>query len=357
MGTNFHNYLDKLLLVANAQVQQTNQQQPVNWTVFLPLLSAVASSIITASLTGFFFKRADERREKKRENEKKLTAYENENLELKKDKELAEIRTENAREIQAKDFEISQNSLNSERVKNKLEDRIRSLEREKKSELDAKELKINKLENDNETIRFMTPKFLNETYSDLKQFTEVINEDLRSNISSLTKEIKEKNRKIEVLKRKHAAEELIKIESVRKEELELREKIFKRYLSTFSALQDRTQRAKIAESWVELNRQSIIKSTVKHVIEKCNQETETSVLEQDIDDYLDWIKWSLGRGYPISLEEIHLKPRVSGHLLSEAFQFIKKERISRELTDSSADEINLFINELIAYFSSPAFRK
>ena len=124
----------------------------------------------------------------------------------------------------------------------------------------------------------------------------------------------------------------------------------------FSNLQERTKRARVAENWIEINKKSLVKGAVEHISEKYPQETKVSILEHDMDDYLDWVWWSLRKGYPISLKEIQLKPRVSGLFLSEAFRFIKKERISRELTDKSADEINLFINELIAYFSSPAFR-
>ncbi len=351
MGNIFHDYLYGLLLLINAQVQQSGQKT-TDWAVIIPIISAVISAI----LTGFVFKRAEENRKSRRELENRVKEAEYRELESKKNQELAEIRGNYERRLQEKDFEINQRSLNLQEVKSQLEDKIRSLEGEKKFELDLKELEIRKLDSENANLRLKSPEVLYDTYSELKKATDTFVEDLRTEISKLETQVDNQNKEIEELRIENADKEIINIELIRKEELEAREKIFKKYLLNFSNLQERTKRARVAENWIEINKKSLVKGAVEHISEKYPQETKVSILEHDMDDYLDWVWWSLRKGYPISLKEIQLKPRVSGLFLSEAFRFIKKERISRELTDKSADEINLFINELIAYFSSPAFR-
>lgn len=69
---------------------------------------------------------------------------------------------------------------------------------------------------------------------------------------------------------------------------------------------------------------------------------------------MKWIVHSLKLGEPIPLNKINIKPALPRNAYKTAFNFIKRERVSNQLSDRVAEELEAYLDYLLDYFSSPS---
>jgi hypothetical protein len=306
-----------------------------------PVVSAVTGSLITVVLGGVFVKlwweliETDKRR-LAAEKDKEIMR-----LEAEKDKEIILLKTDYQSAVKEKELEIKD-------IKAQYEDKVRDLNYE------LTQLKTKCFQN------------LEEDYDMFRATLIKVNERLKQELKQTKIELVEKERQIQELADELDNTLLNKL-VVQKEELETRQKIFEEYLSTLDSFRKRMQVYQASAIWLDRNREELVSSAVKYVLthnprilqnkSETEQEDLIRKFKSNVDDYIDWIRFSLNRGRPINLAKINLQPEVPGFALVEAFKFIKKERAAQELPDDVADELGSFVSDLVAYFSSSVFRQ
>jgi hypothetical protein len=113
-----------------------------------------------------------------------------------------------------------------------------------------------------------------------------------------------------------------------------------------------------AAEWLKKNQEELVEAATKAVLDTDSSLTKASGtldspdkvqrLRWDIDDYIDWLRTSLELGAIIRLEETDLTPTLSNSRIAyvAAFSFIK-ERAARNLSNGTAEELEVVLNYLI----------
>jgi hypothetical protein len=120
----------------------------------------------------------------------------------------------------------------------------------------------------------------------------------------------------------------------------LKEKVVN-YLGTLERFEQRRQISKIAAQWLDDNRILLIQDTINHVMGTNYRLANLDELEDlpeedrqfgwDIDDYIDWLCYSLKLGEPIPLDEVDITPTLDKSNYAAAFKFISQDKVSNKL--------------------------
>ncbi|HEY9604950.1 MAG TPA: caspase family protein [Allocoleopsis sp.] len=132
------------------------------------------------------------------------------------------------------------------------------------------------------------------------------------------------------------------------------------YRENLKRLQQRIQSSQLARKWLDDQREILIEDAVNYV---CNRDDFIKDFNADIDEkskqfskdirnYIKWLNRSLKLGEPIPLNKVSIKPALSRHAYALAFNFIKKERVSNQLSDQVAEELENYLDYLINHFHS-----
>jgi energy-coupling factor transporter ATP-binding protein EcfA2 len=148
----------------------------------------------------------------------------------------------------------------------------------------------------------------------------------------------------------------LKALSLQQIEIENQKADFQAVLQRFES---RMANSKVAAKWVKDNRKMLVKQAVKAVIEHnlnlpqtvdADSSSLVQRLTRDVSDYLGWLYESLELGAIIPLEEIDLIPVLPGSIYAVAFDFIKREKVVKNLSNGVAHELEGMLDALINYF-------
>ncbi|MBP5974634.1 caspase family protein [Brasilonema sp. CT11] len=133
-------------------------------------------------------------------------------------------------------------------------------------------------------------------------------------------------------------------------------------LKTIERFEQRMQASKIAAEWLDRNRETLVKASADYALAtdssltfpggSADSQEKIKRFHGNIDDYIDWLCYSLNLGMPIPLGEVEITPLLPDSAYAAAFNFINREMVSNKLSDNIAEELEAYINYLITYFSS-----
>jgi hypothetical protein len=311
---------------------------------WIPVIASIASAVITA-LLAFIAKLFWD-----------LKAAQLKALEESKNREIDRLLLE--KEVLLKEKELEIRKLTSEK-----EDEVRDLGAEKDAQIRSKLLEIQTLEAEVGRLKKASPEWLKDDYETLRSSLMIINEELKKKLKNTQTQLEAKNREIEEISNSlnpnHDALEKLSLE---RDELAERSDIFADYIGKINGFRKQMQTYQLAAEWIDTNRQELVDSAFLYVKrEKPNLLLELSIgrngysegeIKRVIDDYIDWIQYSLYQGQPLDLDEINITPKFSVDIYVEAFSFIKRERAAQELPEPAADELGAFISSLVAYLNT-----
>jgi hypothetical protein len=331
-----------------AQVQVNPSLNVNSIETWIPVISAVSGSLITVVIGGVVVQLFWS-----------LKAAEGRALQAEKDKEITRLEAKY-------DTEIKDKSLEIRATIEKYNDQIRDLTSEYQREIREKDFEILQLNSEIARLKLESPPSLKESYELLRSELIKINEQLTQQLQETQADLAKKEKQIQELAGTDENRLLLGELSLQKRELEIKHKIIQEYLESIRNFRRQMQAYQAAVTWIEANREELVNSSVAHVLQhhtslllNLSDLDKGGYIEKfkiNVDDYIDWLRFSLKQGKGINLQKIDCKPEVPGFALAEAFKFIQRNRIVRELPDDIADQMGPFISDLIAYFSSSAFR-
>jgi energy-coupling factor transporter ATP-binding protein EcfA2 len=126
--------------------------------------------------------------------------------------------------------------------------------------------------------------------------------------------------------------------------------------------EQRMRVSEIAAEWLDRNRETLVRASADYALAtdssltslggSADSQEKIKRFHGNIDDYIDWLCYSLNLGMPIPLDEVEITPILPDSAYAAAFNFINREMVSNKLSDKVAEELEAYINYLITYFSS-----
>ncbi|MDF5732599.1 MAG: hypothetical protein PUP92_32545 [Rhizonema sp. PD38] len=117
-----------------------------------------------------------------------------------------------------------------------------------------------------------------------------------------------------------------------------------------------------AAQWLKENQAILVETATEAALNKdssltqlggpANSLDKNQRFRWDIEEYIDWLCSCLELGAIIPLEETDLIPTLRASAYAEAFDFIKRERIAKDLPEGVAEELKGIFSYLINYFSA-----
>ncbi|HEY9675042.1 MAG TPA: hypothetical protein V6D11_26610 [Waterburya sp.] len=133
------------------------------------------------------------------------------------------------------------------------------------------------------------------------------------------------------------------------------------YREKLERLKQRIQSSQRARNWLNEQCDTLIEDAANYVFNRdhdlknidfnADSGERLNQLYKDIRNYMKWLNHSLKLGEPIPLNKINIKPSFPRSTYALAFNFIKQERVSNQLSDQVAEELENYLNYLINHFS------
>jgi len=160
---------------------------------------------------------------------------------------------------------------------------------------------------------------------------------LEINVSSQTKEFYQLSLEISERRVRHE-----------QERQELRQKL--QVDERIEKLKQRIQSCQQGVKWLEEHREELVQDVAQCDGLALNYSTDTQQFKWDVDDYIDWLCYSMNLGKPIPLEEYEIIPLLPSGDYVKAFIFVKQKAVSSQISPDGFEAIEAYLDYLINHF-------
>jgi len=115
-------------------------------------------------------------------------------------------------------------------------------------------------------------------------------------------------------------------------------------------LKQRIQSCQQGVKWLEEHREELVQDVAQCDGLALNYSTDTQQFKWDVDDYIDWLCYSMNLGKPIPLEEYEIIPLLPSGDYVKAFIFVKQKAVSSQISPDGFEAIEAYLDYLINHF-------